>query len=135
MSERVFPNWVPNAIVMNVSREMALDYGMVQPTPEEKAEREAAAERFRQSQVAKRSEFREAITELWLVGGVTAAVLDLHKPDLEADYPDCPGCDVSGYEGEQPDWPCRTVRLLAEVNGITLPDFDMPGSRYDHDAP
>jgi hypothetical protein len=33
----------------------------------------------------------------------------LHSPD---DRRYCKGCDWGGYEGEAPDWPCRTWRLL-----------------------
>jgi hypothetical protein len=36
-------------------------------------------------------------------------IAKLHSPD---DRRYCKGCDWGGYEGEAPDWPCRTWRLL-----------------------
>jgi hypothetical protein len=32
----------------------------------------------------------------------------------------CEGCDYGGYEGESPEWPCRTVRLVCTGD----PDFE-----------
>lgn len=39
------------------------------------------------------------------------AVLALHQPN---EYQECEGCDYAGWEGDPPEWPCRTVELLAE---------------------
>jgi len=33
---------------------------------------------------------------------------------------DCDGCDVSGYEPDQPGWPCSTYQLVAEHYGVTF---------------
>lgn len=48
---------------------------------------------------------KEFIKKDNLVGKVAR----LHSPD---DRRYCKGCDWGGYEGEAPDWPCRTWRLL-----------------------
>lgn len=124
-----------NSFVITVSREMALDYGMVEPTPEEAAERAASMAAFLEQQERNRQQFLVAIAGLRGRGGLTAALLDLHAPDLDADYlVECPGCDFSGYEGEPPSWPCRTIELLADHHGIEIPEGQMPGKRYEGDA-
>lgn len=56
---------------------------------------------------------------------IARMVLDLHARD-EARYGTrdlgcCEGCDVDGYEGEQPSWPCRTVVLIGNHFGIEEP--------------
>jgi hypothetical protein len=54
-----------------------------------------------------------------LTGRALLDVLDLHTPtnpyperDLWADR-DCGGDDYNGYDGETPDWPCRTIAAIA----------------------
>jgi hypothetical protein len=49
------------------------------------------------------------------------AILDLHAADTE-EHPECEGCEFGGYDAEAPEWPCSTVRLVAEHFGIELPD-------------
>src|SRR5690348_374467 len=36
-------------------------------------------------------------------------IMQLHSRDSMGN---CVGCDFTGYEGEPPEWPCRTVRLV-----------------------
>lgn len=50
---------------------------------------------------------------------IAREVLDLHGPDERSA---CRGCDYSGWEAEPIDWPCRTVKTVAEIYGIELPD-------------
>ena len=112
-----------NTIVMSVSREMALDAGIVEPRPEEKAEREESARKWRQ----KRAEARPGtVAYLAALDGITdqpsRIVLDLHSRGT-SHYPECAGCDYSGYEGEPPEWPCRTVETIAAHHGIATPDL------------
>ncbi len=40
------------------------------------------------------------------------AVLTLHAPTGTGFYATCDGCDIDGWEAEQPEWPCRTYRLV-----------------------
>jgi hypothetical protein len=47
-------------------------------------------------------------------------VVELHAPDEEGD---CGGCDVAGYEAEQPGWPCSTVDVIAKHYGIDPRDL------------
>jgi hypothetical protein len=107
----------------SISREFAVDMGLLQPTPEERAEqqRQSAVYRERAARhVAAVHKFRDTLN---LVGEPHwRAILDLHTPS-PYDHPECQGCDVEGYEGEQPEWPCRTVRLVAEKCGIHVPKY------------
>jgi hypothetical protein len=48
---------------------------------------------------------------------VAVAVLELHKPDERGD---CSGCESEGYESEQPDYGCATVKLIADAYGLFL---------------
>ncbi|HEX3782728.1 MAG TPA: hypothetical protein VHX38_23935 [Pseudonocardiaceae bacterium] len=48
---------------------------------------------------------------------LAVAVLTLHAPQTHGNLVTCAGCDYAGYEGEPPEWPCRTYRLAAERNG------------------
>ena len=65
---------------------------------------------------------------------VSRAVLDLHarRPWYAYDtatWWTCTGCDMDGYEAEEPRWPCRTAEAVAGVHGIDLTDaylFDRP---------
>lgn len=50
------------------------------------------------------------------------AVIELHAPrpyfDHTPDWLICKGCDLDGYDAENPPWPCSTVRTIAEHLGI-----------------
>ena len=122
-----------NSIAFRISREMAIDYGMVEPTPAESAERDEQLRRFREKQAAERKKWTgETIPALRMTDQLTRRILDLHAPDLEAGWtPQCPGCDFGGYDGEPPEWPCRTIVALAEHHGIALPGHSMPGAEYE----
>lgn len=48
---------------------------------------------------------------------LTRAVLDLHE---EHEDGTCWGDDIDGYEAERPDWPCRTIEVIAAHYGIPL---------------
>ena len=110
-----------NSYAISISREMALDAGIVEPTAEEKAEREQAARKWRQ----KRAEARPGtVAYLAALDGITdrpsRIVLDLHSRGI-GHYPECAGCDYEGYESEPPSWPCRTVEAIADHHGIPTP--------------
>lgn len=50
---------------------------------------------------------------------VTVAIVALHKPTRAvSDYPECDGCEYGGYDGDRPEWPCRTILTLAKVHNI-----------------
>lgn len=108
---------------VQVSRDMALDMGLVQPTPAERAEQEAWRVEYAQRKQAATEALPVFVAQLAAVADpVARAVLDLHK----AERGWCEGDDFGGYDGERPEWPCRTVEAVAAALGITVPpDLDM----------
>lgn len=108
--------------VVQISRDEAIDRGMVEPTPEERAQRDEWRVSYERR--------KQAATEAWpgLVAALDAvtdpvarAVLDLHKNAGGG----CAGENGDGY-GEPEEWPCSTVLTVAEVLGIPVPsDLDM----------
>jgi hypothetical protein len=60
-------------------------------------------------------------------GDALRAVVELHRPEpysthnpIAAAYLVCHGCDMDGYEAEHPEWPCSTIRTIAEALGVPL---------------
>lgn len=51
--------------------------------------------------------------------GLVNVLLILHAPVKDAydPFPVCRGCDFEGCEGEPPEWPCSTYRMIAEHCG------------------
>lgn len=112
-----------NTVALSVSRDMLLDLGMVEPTPEEAAERHASAVAFYHERVAAWAVYEAARVQLAaLTDPVSRALLDLHVPDDPEAPERCEGCDWSGYDGQPGAWPCRTVAAIAEHHGIAVPD-------------
>ena len=111
-----------NSIAIRLSREEAVGYGLVEPTPEEAAER---AERSRLHDIKRAAAWevydaaRPALDAL--TDPVARSVLDLHRSET-VEHPRCEGCDMNGYDAERPYWPCRTVQAVAHHHGIELPD-------------
>lgn len=114
------------AYVLPVPREILIAEGLVQPTPEEhvELEREAAISRLRE---AERKEVMRVARERLaaITDPVARVVLDLHGERFHGrdhhSWSTCDGDDVDGYEGEAPEWPCRTVETIARHYGIELP--------------
>jgi hypothetical protein len=110
----------PLAIVVPISRALAVQEGIVKPTP---AERVAA--RLHRSSVAREAAERTARRNLWIIhaklatGDVGAALLDLHAPeDGDLIVPDCTGCEC---ECDTEPWPCASVLVLAKAAGLEPP--------------
>jgi hypothetical protein len=104
--------------LVQVPREVMLDLGLVEPTPEERREAdrvEAEAEARRDE--AARKAARKALAEI--TEQPARAVLDLHK-SVDG-Y--CDGCEFGGYEAEAPWWPCDTVDVIAKHYGIDPTDL------------
>jgi len=105
-----------------MSRELAIDYGLIEPTPEERAEAErsrAAYERRKAEQEARTAALRAALAAV--TDPIARAVLDLHAEQDGVAWTTCAGCDTDGYDAEAPPWPCRTVDAVAEALGIEAP--------------
>lgn len=113
-----------NAITIQVSRDMLVGLGMVEPTPEEKAEQDRRMVRYKAWE-SKHAAQLAAMTRALDERGdrVTRLVLDLHSRTARDE---CSGCDYSGYESEPPEWPCRTIEALAHAHGIPMPDRYVP---------
>lgn len=102
-----------------VPRELLLDAGLVEATAEERAAMERAAAESREREVARAIKLATARTALTALDDPLARlVLHLHS---ENERGECDGCDFDGYEAERPDWPCRTVEVIAAHHGIELP--------------
>lgn len=77
------------------------------------------------AELAREREERLAETRIWLDKMATirnplaVKLLELHKADREG----CDGCDMDGYECDAPEWPCRTVRLIAKHFGRPAPEW------------
>lgn len=109
--------------VVPVSRDFAIDHGLIQPTEAERRDRE----RWHAEYEAR----KQAATEAWPVfvaalaavtNPVARVVLNIHWN--EDGY--CRGCEFGGYEAEPPTWPCSTTTSVAAAVGITVPpDLDM----------
>lgn len=108
--------------VVPISRAIAIDYGIVEPTAEEAAERAESTRLAEFDRKAAWETYRAAKAALAEIPDeLTRHLLDLHMP--VGDYRvTCDGCDVDGYDSEQPEWPCRTVQTIAAHYDIELPE-------------
>jgi hypothetical protein len=107
----------PFGFPLTISRELALDHGIVEPTPQEKAVMAANSEYWRTERAARemrRAEWFSAVRDA--ACPVAVAMLDLHVPDA---YGDCKGCGFEELAGLA--WPCATVLAGAEAVGIPEP--------------
>lgn len=107
-----------NGFTINLPRDMVLDFGLIPPTARERVDREREAAKWRAYVAAQKQADDNMLIELrGKTDPVTIAMLKLHSPTQVA-YPECTGCDFSGYEGEPPEWPCRTIIATANAHGI-----------------
>ena len=114
----VVPSWIAEAIAT-----MLKQHGWDDHTDEQKAERLAAS-------VARQERIKERRREMWAaldsLPSPLREVAQLHRPvdgwreENQADPANavCDGCDMAGYEAEQPGWPCRTAVMVADLAGI-----------------
>lgn len=121
-----------NAYSFLVSREMALDFGLVEATPEEAAEREASAAAFRARCADEWPVYLHALRALDGLDAenypVARRVLDLHAP-VEPGAPS-PRCSECCRDGDHPaEWPCATVEAVAGTFGIPLPNHYLLAGR------
>lgn len=102
-----------------MTRQMLLDAGLVEETPEERAESERLRAQWERQEAEKARVLQAARDALGAVPDPLARkVLSLHTENASGQ---CEGCDVDRYESWQPEWPCRTVELIALDYGIELP--------------
>lgn len=115
MSVRKASGWV------QVPREVLLDAGVIEPTPDERAEAERRHAEYRVREAARQAALDRYRTALDAITEQPArAVLDLHCENARHE---CEGDDYQGSDCDTPDWPCRTVEAIAKHYGITLEDL------------
>jgi hypothetical protein len=104
--------------ILAIPRGMALDMGVIEPTPAERVERERRAAEYERRAAARRAALDAARPRLAaLADPLARAILDLHSENREGE---CVGCEFTGYEAEAPEWPCSTVEAVATHYGISL---------------
>lgn len=102
---------------IHISRERALEYGLVEPTSSELEQIREYNAKWNAWQDRQDERHRLAAEALRSAGELERRLMDLHSANERGE---CEGCDYSGIEGEPPDWPCRTFALLAEHHGLQI---------------
>lgn len=100
-----------------ISREVAVAYGLVEPTEEENAAMRARHFHYAAWRQRRDERHQRVTAALREAGDLERRLMELHSAN---DRGECQGCDFSGGEGEPPEWPCRTVALLAEHHGLQI---------------
>lgn len=108
--------------VFNISREVALANGLVKPTAQEAAAMEQGRAKWKARLARAREVYTEAKVALdGCTEAATRAVLTLHAPDETGFAVTCSHCR-EGDMADPVEWPCETVRVIADVHSIELPD-------------
>lgn len=102
---------------IQISREQALEYGLVEPTSSELEQIREYNRKWIAWQDRQDERHRLAASALRSAGELERRLMDLHCVNERGE---CAGCDFSGYDGEPPEWPCRTVALLAEYHRLQI---------------
>lgn len=105
---------------LQVPRAMAVDFGLVEPTPQEAADMatsRAWARKWHADRIQRRAAWFSAVRDALYPDAV--AMLDLHVPDELLD--DCETCTVDPYDARVP-WPCATVLAAAQAVGVPEPE-------------
>jgi hypothetical protein len=100
-------------ISLAISNELLADAAWRPRTREE----QATHERQRQAALDAMTQAHAQLLADRFTDDLAIAVLTLHAPQVHGYLVTCDGCDFAGYEGEPPEWPCRTYRLAAEHSG------------------
>ena len=121
MAEEIHVNKLGGYV--QISPEVAMEYGIVPPDEAYLAQREANAARYRAHKEEAASKLRVALPLLDAIADpVARLVLDLHQRENLGGRWICGGCDSEGFESEQPAWPCTTTEVVANLFGIDVPD-------------
>ena len=116
--------------IVQISRELAMDEGIIPPTQQYLAKKEALRAKYESERDKASVLLRTALPLLDAIEDpIARLVLDLHQ---RAIYPStfanpygywlCFGCEIDGYEAEHPRWPCQTTEAIAKHYGIDLPE-------------
>jgi hypothetical protein len=63
---------------------------------------------YRANAAARKAEISAMEAALTAFPDILQPIIQLHARDGRQ----CAGCDVDGYECEQPEWPCRTIQTI-----------------------
>lgn len=113
-----------HAAFIPISREVALEYGLVEPTEEERREQEERDARWDEEAHMRRiatTNWLNGLTRLKTINQLARALLDLHAWSQEYGRNTCAECVRSDDDHE--DWPCRTVRLITAHYGNPAPEW------------
>ena len=115
-----------HAYTLRISRELAIDYGLVEPTEKERTEREAWLAEY-QRQSAQHTEEQVPAVAAYLA--LDDPIAKLHAPDVSYGTVYCTGCDM-GCSCERANWPCSTATTWAHMHDIGL--CDVPVTSWAH---
>ena len=103
---------------MLISRDTAVAFGLVEPTPGEQARIDVARVDYERQKQAATEALPVFVAQLAAVADpVARVVLDLHKDEGGG----CDGCELGSYAEDRPAWPCITTTSVADTLGITVP--------------
>lgn len=116
-ARKVRVDFAVHGSVVQISRSVLIDNGVVEPTAAEQEEMDASSELWE----ARRATYEAALTAWFaalrsVAGPVGVAMLDVHVADK---YGDCKGCGFEEMAGI--GWPCTTVLAGAEAAGLPEP--------------
>jgi len=115
---------------MMISRDMAIAYGIVEATPQERAALDAQAQHWK----ARRKAYGVALTDFkhkyeHRVRADSAALqaVAAEHTMVEDDFGDrtCPACTslASSHDEYEIEWPCWVVKTIAKVYGLEVPSL------------
>lgn len=80
-------------------------------------------DRRRQAAQLRKGEILAAIARLTVTGTLVGDIV-LHHAPADEDRRYCGGCDM-GCTCEAADWPCSTIRLILQREGVDVTDIDL----------
>ena len=106
--------------VVPFSREVLIAHGVIEPTPEERAQMEENDRRYAEARATEERMLTKARTQLVAIAQTNPgvqAVLELHR-ETEDQY--CAACTYGEFN-DHAAWPCLTIHALADAYGIEMP--------------
>lgn len=116
-----------NSFAFRISREMAVEEGLVEPTVDELAALEERHRAFHADQraawVAWDAQQAAYAAAVAAASGPLRAVIDLHAPVERGREQVCEGCEFGGYDGAPSEWPCETSRIATGLRLMSRPSM------------
>jgi len=108
MSDQVFQPEVWSRMMRDTLRSNLVVVSWNQPADRTPAEKAARVEAYRVREAQRQADLANMEIRLKTFPDILQPVITLHARDGHQ----CAGCDVDGYECEQPEWPCRTIETI-----------------------